>query len=376
MRMPRALSVFAVLGFVLLRVDPARAAAFFVPLGVLEGGDFSSALGISADGSTVVGVGNSRTSISEPFRWTSAGGMEGLGGFFGQANGASADGSVVVGYTGNVFRWTSADGRVDLGFGPDRAFLFPNGVSADGSVVVGTGLTASGEWEATRWTSAGGAVGLGDLPGGQFQSIATGVSGDGSIVVGRGLIADAQLAFRWTSAGGMVSLGDLPGGETGSMANDISLDGSTIVGVGRSAIGDEAFRWTSGGGMEGLGFVPGDSWSTAYGVSADGSTIVGTSSTGPCCSLNDNAFIWDATNGMRPLDQVLTELGADLTGWKLNIASGVSADGRAIVGSGINPIGHTVAWLAVIPVIPEPTTLTLLGAGIAALAFAARRRRA
>ena len=38
--------------------------------------------------------------------------------------------------------------------------------------------------EAFRWTTGGGMVGLGDLPGGNFYSDADGVSGDGSVVVG------------------------------------------------------------------------------------------------------------------------------------------------------------------------------------------------
>src|SRR5262245_25705618 len=48
-------------------------------------------------------------------------------------------------------------------------------VSADGSVVVGVSDFGSGP-EAFRWTEAGGMVGLGDLPGGDFWSLAWGVS--------------------------------------------------------------------------------------------------------------------------------------------------------------------------------------------------------
>ena len=54
-------------------------------------------------------------------------------------------------------------------------------------------------------------VGLGDLPGGTFISPAHGVSSDGSVVVGFSNSALGQEAFRWTSGGGMVGLGDLPG---------------------------------------------------------------------------------------------------------------------------------------------------------------------
>ncbi len=43
------------------------------------------------------------------------------------------------------------------------------GISSDGSVVTGEGISNSG-WEAFRWTSAGGMVGLGDLPGGASQA--------------------------------------------------------------------------------------------------------------------------------------------------------------------------------------------------------------
>ena len=46
--------------------------------------------------------------------------------------------------------------------------------------------SASGR-EAFRWTSDGGMVGLGDLPGGEFTSYATGVSGDGIAVLGLAL---------------------------------------------------------------------------------------------------------------------------------------------------------------------------------------------
>jgi len=58
----------------------AAMAISFMPLGDLAGGDFASdALGVSADGSVVVGSSSSALGFSEPFRWTSEGGMVGLG---------------------------------------------------------------------------------------------------------------------------------------------------------------------------------------------------------------------------------------------------------------------------------------------------------
>jgi len=107
--------------------------------------------------------------------------------------------------------------------------------------------------------------------------------------------------------------------------------------------------------------LPGEG-SVAAAVSGDGSVVVGYASGRP--------FIWDATNGMRDLSQVLTSLGVDLTGWTLTSPTDISADGSTIVGSGTNPSGQQEAWLAFIP---EPSTAWLVALGIGGLA--ARRGR-
>jgi hypothetical protein len=110
------------LAFLGLAVSVATAPAMsratsFTGLGFLPGGGHSIAEAVS-DGSVVVGtsavVG---TSGSEAFRWTSSGGMVGLGFATAAANGVSADGSVVVGQEKNndAFRWTSDGGLVGLG---------------------------------------------------------------------------------------------------------------------------------------------------------------------------------------------------------------------------------------------------------------------
>lgn len=336
-------------------VHPTSAARF-VPLGLLPGLNYSSATGVSDDGLVVVGVGgaaNSYVFAGAPFSWTRDGGMVGLG-FPGAAVAVSADGSVVVGgmIGGGAFRWARETGVVRIGDGS------ASDISADGSVVIVN--QTDGDVAAYRWTPEVGMVGLGDLPGGHVRSHARSVSADGSVVVGWSSSAAGQQAFRWTIAEGMVGLGEAPGVRE-NYANAVSADGSVVV--GGSNFGGGAFRWTRETGMVRLG------QGNAHDVSADGSVVVGARG-----GLNRNeAFFWDATDGMRSLADLLTARSVDLGGWWLESATAVSADGATIVGSGINPAGLTEAWLANISVVPEPSALA--SSALALLPLVARRRR-
>ena len=231
-----------------------------------------------------------------------------------------------------AFRWTQATGMVGLWNSSSAS-----GVSADGSVVVGT--ASGGGAEAFRWTQATGMVGLGNLPWGDVGafSSASGVSADGSVVVGysSNYLFD-QEAFRWTQTTGMVGLG----GSLDTYATGVSADGSVVVGYiegynesGFDQFDQEAFRWTQATGMVGLGNLSGWNFSSASGVSADGSVVVGSSSG----ANGGEAFIWNSTQGMRSLQQVLTnDYGLNLTGWSLYQANAISADGLTVVGEGTN----------------------------------------
>jgi uncharacterized membrane protein len=135
----------------------------------------------------------------------------------------------------------------------------------------------------------------------------------------------------------MVGLGDLPGGPFQSMAIGVSPDGGTIVGQGVSEHGPEAFRWTARDGMQPLGVLPGGKqyFSVARAVSRDGRLIVGQS----IDQVGSKAFVWSEASGMQPLMKVLAERGQAeaLKGWVLIDATDISANGRYIVGSAINP---------------------------------------
>lgn len=297
-------------------------------LGLLPGGTFAEAMGVSADGAVVVGRGTNASGL-RGWRWTDSLGMHEVGylggsdgsGFIARANGVSADGTIVVGAALNpwnrrhAFRWSQVNPNLDLGSfthpfsaGTSEAFA----VSADGTTVVG-----SSDWLPTmssvpfRWTAEGGLQDLELGPG--VEGTAYAVSADGSVVVGTA----AGGAFRWTQEGGAIDLGMLPG-RSRAWATSVSADGSVVVGWAR--VPDQAFRWTQAGGLESLGVLPGYAHSVATGVSADGSVVVGYAFNGWPIA---RAFRWTATSGM----QDIGTLGGDL-----RVANAVSADGRTIVG--------------------------------------------
>ena len=340
----------------------ASAQPQFTGLGDLPGGAaYSDGWRISDDGAAVAGVGTLDAGLNA-MRWSRLDGLARLGtlpgyeiGSFG--TGVSSSGRVIVGYSESVggyqaFRWTADGGMVglgDLGGGPDASLAY--NISADGAVVVGIGnqITAgSFTGEAFRWTQGGGMVGLGYTQGHHEYSDAWSTSGDGSVVVGSSMkqYSDGE-AYVWTEATGMVGLGDLPGGDNFSTAIDVTPNGLVVVGGCAPVAGYEAFRWTQAAGMVALGDLPGgDHYSGAYAVTADGDTIVGFADWDGGFG-GSRAFIWDQAHGMRDLKTVLeTEYGLDLTGWQLLVANDISADGRYIVGQGLNPGGDWEAWIA------------------------------
>jgi probable HAF family extracellular repeat protein len=354
----------------------ASAQITFRPLGDLPGGQVrSQAMAISGNGLVVVGSSSSEFSQQrdEAFRGTAEAGLEGLGALahpfpppYSIAFDVSHDGSVVVGRSGLVpfeaFRWSAREGLVGLGGlpgDPPAAQSIAWSTSADGAVVVGQSGTFS---KAFRWTAAEGMVRLsGSPPGDFYYSSATDISADGNVIVGE-IETISRQAFRWTAETGIVQLGF-------GRATAVSADGSVIVGSST-----RAFRWTAESGMVSLGDLPGGRESSvAHDVSADGSIVVGQGETAFDGSRSTTeAFIWSAQGGMVNLRSFLVSQGLDLAGWTLTSAEGVSADGRTIVGTGVNPAGNPEGWVATIP---EPSTIAFAASGAGALLWFYRRTR-
>jgi probable HAF family extracellular repeat protein len=243
------------------------------------------------------------------------------------ARDVSGDGSVVVGdgfrtngpeHVSAAYRWTSATGAVNLGDLPGVFSSVASAVSSDGSVVVGSWSypigPASLPGQAYRWTSADGKVPLGHLQGGSW-TVARGVSGDGEVVVGFGDTATGVAAYRWTEASGLETIG-------ATWANNISRDGSTIVGTTiLSAEERQAYRWTQDGGVETLGVLEPGHISAGLGVSADGAFVVGADFDE---DISQQAFLWSESTGM--IDLGMVRDASESAAWA------VSGDGSVVIG--------------------------------------------
>ncbi|MBY0262810.1 MAG: hypothetical protein K2Q20_10725, partial [Phycisphaerales bacterium] len=232
---------------------------------------------------------------------------------------ASANGDVAVGGSdgGFALRYSTATGLSSIGGLPGHDRSQANRVSSNGATVVGSSSssTVANSQTAFRWTSAG-MTGLGRLPEASFSS-AFAVSGDGSVVVGD----SGTRAFRWTQAGGMEALA--APGLTLSQARAVSADGQAIWGQTSTGV---PFRWTAAGTT----LLPTGGGSAGVAdVSDDGLMVVGSMSIGSVSS----AVVW-AGSELVNLNLWLPSQGVDLQGWRLSVASGVSADGRTILTIG------------------------------------------
>lgn len=338
-------------------------AAELLGLGDLPGGEFfSQALAVSADGRVVVGQSHSATG-REAFRWTRTEGLHGLGffpgGAYSKATAVSADGAVIVGAAATdtrleAFRWRRGEGLRPLG----RLYPEPfwsshaNAVSADGGVIVGWSQTEVGI-EAFRWTDQLGMVALGIGSSNPYASSeARSVSADGSVAVGTsGPPHPTHQAVLWNTAQEITHLGDLPGSNLYSQAQAVSADGRVVVGRGNGSAGPQAFRWVAETGMRPLEHGPELAETLAFAVSADGRIVAGTAN----FSTRPTAVLWDAAGAVMTLAALLQAQGVEVGDWNLMAATGMSADGRVIVGTARNPAGLPEAFVATLDRAPENT---------------------
>ena len=349
------------------QIRPVR----FIPLGDAPGGDFkSSASAVSADGRVVVGSGvNDRGTVA--LRWTEQGGITEIPPAFPEkryisvAGGVSSDGNTVIGFSSSNesfrganmsqgFIWTAEKGIRLLGSLPGGfPFSAARAVSGDGTIVVGQ-VSVKGPPKGFTWTLA---QGMNEIPSSTtvIPIDAAGITSDGVATVGVAneftndgpmLFSNGKrgrrVAFRIVNAGKPEALGILPE-HFSSSAMDASRKGKYVVGGSKKkAGGSQAFIWDATQGMRGLGHLPEHDNSFANAISDNGQIVVGFSASG---KENHTAFIWTRGTGIQNLQTLAETAGIDLNGWRLISASDISADGSTIVGSGTNPQGKREGWI-------------------------------
>lgn len=134
----------------------------------------------------------------------------------------------------------------------------------------------------------------------------------------------------------------LAGTVTGVMgeAFGVSANGSVVVGTDYGLQNDMGFYWTSWNGTSAIGSTVAGGSSTAYGVSGDGNVVVGYAPD-PSDPSNNQAFRWTPWDGM----QALGGITGSTDTW--SSASAVSADGSTIVGEGHTAFGvQAFRWTA------------------------------
>ena len=349
-------------------------------LSVISESNSTSVFDLTPNGAWAAGV-----DMGQAFRWSEAGGIEYLSPSEWQwtsSIGISADGTQVastVDYGGRVFgpaRWTEGSGWEYLDTlyedppyqgGSDWSFGDGYDISGDGSTVCGLAWHPGYDASGFSWTAGGGIVDLGHPVG--ASSRASAISIDGSTIVGfwEHETYGMRRPVRWVNNGPA----DLfLGTETWGEAMGTSSDGSVLVGqVG--FIDDPgygyalAFTYSDAAGYRNLGILPWqspyDNQSMATGVSDNGIVVGWSGSTGPWGFLEP--FVWTEAGGMVLAGDYLAAQGVVVPA---NIAilsvTTISADGTTLGGQGLNLDTYQyAAWVA--KIVPEPRTLQVTVTG-------------
>jgi len=338
------------------------------------------------------------------FFWDSTNGMLDLGTLGGKNSYASGTNSTgqVIGWADttngdtHAFFWDTANGMVDLGTlgGHESRALAIN----NAGLAVGWSETSSGDRHALRWDSANGMIGLG-TPSGR-KSYATNINEVGQIVGWYTDHNDIAHAVLWDANSRMIAL-DIPGDLVENVA--INNSGQVIVGCSRITLHDwhaffwdsttselidlgtlggrtsrayaindagqivgysykkfphrrRAFIWNKVNGMVNLGtlsiFNGGpllDNNSMAFAINDSGQVVGFCGSEFPEFFGSGHAWLWDKTNGMMKLEDLL----ADKSGWKRLISAEDINNKGQIVGVGETANGKIHAFL--MTPVSEPT---------------------
>lgn len=344
----------------LITAFPAQAETWSITtIGVLPGGTSSQAMDINSSGQ-VVGTGDLPSSTASSFVWQ-AGTLTDIGRLGGRDSIPYAinDAGIVVGESASsvdgfrhAYRWTSSGGMVDLGKLPGGEDTYARGLNEAGDVVGETMFpTGPGTSTPRAWRLSGGTMtDLGDvIPYGSIA--ARDISDQGDVLLN--VCCTASLVQR----NGFGVVADLGVSEQtpGAVGRRISRDGMSIVGRWNPGSGGtNAGLWGPSGFVD-LGHLPGGTWAYAYDINAAGA-IVGESEIAP--GGTRHAFMYRCG---RMID--LNAMLPASSGWSyLSIARGVS-DSGVVVGDGVRTDGSLRGFVMTPPPIVcldvEPTVASV-----------------
>lgn len=322
-------------------------------------GGAATAYAINNNG-VVVGSSFTELGDSRGFVWNGGALIElsGLPGSFQQyANGINNAGTIVGSADGAAVQWQNGS--------PSTI-----GTGDGGAMAINNSGQVAGMSNGQAFRTVGGQVQLlGTLMGGNWAS-AYGINTAGE-VAGYGRSASGNMLGFVSQNGQLQSIGTLGGRSSYAMALN---DAGQVVGHAARGNGFlEAFLYQNGT-LSGLGTLGGGA-SYAYGINGTGQVVGYSWVTG---NNETAAFLY--ANGQM---QNLNDLVSPNSGWQLLAAYGINDSGQ-IVGTGIyggqqmavllNPIASVPPVSGLQPSllnnnVPEPDTMSLLGAGMALLAF-------
>jgi hypothetical protein len=270
------------------------------------------AVGVSEDGTVVLGNMTDAQGMTAAGRWTLATGWVSLGGLVGSsgtslssAYGMSGDGNRATGLgwqnaaAGRAFEWDPITGMNELpriGINSSRG----NCVSLDGSTIGGWDEHDTGPRRAAIWGPMNVEQLLLEDPINNPEGIGEvfALSSNGTWACG----SELDYAFLWSQATGVINFGPLP---------------------------------NCCGGFFDRG--------ASKGVSDNGQRVVGRfGGNGPGALAF--ATLWSPTGGYQRLGDALTAAGVDLQGWTPVDAVDISPDGRTILGIAAAPVGFAREW--------------------------------